>query len=210
MTTPVKNGCLNANRVYKVGTLVQVMPRELAQISAARNDHSIGQRYTIADDHKLRNGGYMAKVVSAPNADSPNGGYNLKPVSGGMNTNMIPSCCIFGPAYQIGDVVEVGELEHPDDPPKRRIFSGYAFDYKFNPIIHTYNEEDTSAILDDCNTAIVDLEESEIWDFVFPVEASLKAVPPRYEVAIKKDGQRVSVVDMGRQEWCEIWDNAND
>lgn len=206
MSTPIKNGCLPGTRIYAPGTVVRVMPRASAQISARRNGHNIGQKYTALEDQRLEAVGYLAKISSSPS--TPEGLYRLK-MAGWATHAQIPASCIFGPSYNIGDVVEVGTSATPDVPPERRIFVGYAFDYKFNPVVHTYNAEDTAAILEDCNMAIVDLEESEIWDHVFPVEASLIPEAPTYEVAIKKNGSRISVTDMGRAEWCSVWDEAN-
>lgn len=201
-------GCLPVHRVYSTGTAVQVMPRKLAGISAARNGQPLADKYTELDEQKLQLRGYKALVHQAPDANNPEGLYRLKVLGTTQLTGWLPASVIFGPAYDIGDVVEVGDAQYPGTPPARRIFIGYAFDAAFKAVVQTYDSDDTTAILEDCNTAVVELEESEAWNTVFPEAELLKEEPPQYEVNLAVNGRSCGIRELSRLEWCEIYDNA--
>jgi hypothetical protein len=200
------NGCVDVDRIMVPGTMVQVMPRSIAQAVSRRHNQLIGTRYTMTEDAALKLTGYQAKIVGTTTTIAGALLYKLH-VQGRSSYVNMPASCIFGPSHFLGDVVEVGMNTTPGVPPNRRVFASYTIDSKFDPVILTYDADDTTSILDSMNSAVVDLEAAEIWDVIFPVEASLIPLPPKYDVSVAVNGTPSRVRDLTRAQWCEIYDD---
>jgi hypothetical protein len=199
----MKNGTLNADRTFVNGAYVQVMPRTMAFACTRQQGINPGTRYNAAAETRLSMAGFVGQVV---NKDSL-GVYRLK-TAGSSTYSYIHESMIFGLAYDLGDVVEVSTTSAVGVPPKRRIFISYAFDARFNPVVQTYNEGDTTSILSEGNAVRVHLGNASSWNYCHPQESQLVPKEPVYDVAVARDGTSIRINQMSRAQWCAIYDDA--
>ena len=201
------NGTLSPIRVFAVGAKVKVMPRSMANICAQNAGAPLRRgNYTVASDLSLWEVGYTAFVRESPT--EVGGKYTLRTPLGTFLYD-ISGISLYGVDYAIGDVVEVSPYGTPGVPPARRVFLGYGFNARFTPQILTYSEDDSIAILEDVNSATVNLGEAEGWDFDHPAENLLAPEHPVYEIdGLTKNGRSISVSSMSRADWCGIYDDA--
>jgi len=201
-------GCVNKVREFATGTTVSVMPRSIAQTVARRHNQPLGNFYTPNEDAILKAEGYMGVVRSRVLGAGGVLMYQLK-VKGRHLWVTLPASAVFGPAHHLGDVVDVGTTLVPGNPPTRRVFAGYSIDAAFDPVVLTYNSPDTTSILDDMSSAVVALDDAELWDIIHPVEAELVPLPPAMSASAFMDGEPVAITTMTRAQWCELYDQAN-
>ena len=180
-------GCAPAGTDYAPGTVVQLMPVALAKAAASRAGRPAWRPWEYAAvgmQPILEAAGYLAtisEVQVSGNANGPSVRVNVftpnEELGGAYDAYEVPKEVIFGPAYNLGDIIEVGGTDAPNDPPVRRAFIGYAFDYAFMPVVMTYDATDTLGIVERLNSAIVSLEDTTGYDYVFPEASKLKQAP---------------------------------
>jgi RNase P/RNase MRP subunit p29 len=198
----MKNGTLNADRTFATGAFVQVMPRMMAFACTRQQGINPGTRYNESAEQRLQTAGFVGQVTN-----KTGNVYRLK-VAGTSVAVYIHQAMIFGLAYDLGDVVEVSSRAIIGQPPSRRIFIGYAFDARFNPVVQTYSERDTTSILSEGNTVSVAMARNESWNFCHPQENTLVPKAPVFDVSVARNGSHVRINQLTRLEWCRIYDDA--
>ena len=193
MATKVRNGCVPAKLDLVVGATVQVMPRGAAMIVSRKHGES-DPCYSPGADVALKTRGYLGYVKSVSKdvlVIAPIGSTLRYPIS---------KSCIFGIAHNAMDVVEVGSTANPDHPPMRRLFVAYSFDSEFSPVVVTLNENNTVSVLDDRNSACIDLVFSEIWSYCYPARSECVPVE-QIEVSVTVNGKPVNPGSLSKESW---------
>lgn len=191
-----RNGCVPSKFDISVGETVQLMTRDAA-LAVSRKHGSGTPVYSKETDKVFAKYGYRAVVRESS-------GDNLAvSVTNCSIRRVVSKDAVFGIAHNPLDVVDVGMRNTPGVPPVRRLFIAYSFDSEFSPVVVTYDEDDTLSILDDRNSAKVDLECSEIWTFCYPSRSQCTPVDELH-VTLIRNGRSINPSSLTSAQWASL------